>query len=99
MFQLYPIAVVILVMDLFYPVSFFAADYYFNTLQEIIGWYLYWLGLTKSYELDNLNFLHRIVLFASAPLVIRYWHLAQSVAVIWSLVTPIKNFDIIKKSL
>lgn len=87
-------------MDMLYPISFFAGDFYFHTLLEIAAWYLYLLGLSYSFDLSQMGWLKKMHVVVSARFLILYLNLAQSAAVAWSIVTANKNdVDIVYKNL
>ena len=98
-FQLYPLGLVILTLYAFYPVSFFAFEYWLINLNEIASWYLFALGLSYSFDMDKLDWKFKLLYICSAPLLLRYWNLFQCAAVVWSIAAPMKDFDIINKNI
>ena len=80
-------------LSLFFPVSFHPIDIHFGCLLKSCFLYFYWFGLIKNFNFNNICLSTKILLFVSAPVIIRYLDICNSIAFILALKSS--NTDVI----
>ena len=91
------IGVIMLALEIMFPVSLFTFDAYISTFYQIAGIYLFYFGLIKSNDLSKMSIFKLLLVILGAPLIIAYMNFTQAAAIVWSLVTSMDRFDIVDK--
>lgn len=54
-------------------------------------------GFNKTFDFKKLNWCKRVMYTITTPIWVRYWEVSEAIAVLWALITPITEFQIVKK--
>lgn len=91
------IGTVSFLLSLFYPVSFHPADLCFESVVIAGELYFYLFGLTKNFNLKELSYSTKVVIFLSSPILVHYIDICNTLGFMWSLLTSKSDFHIVKK--
>ena len=94
-----PILKMVWLVNLIFPVSFHPTDRILKSFFELCYWYMFILGFNMPFDFKKLSLLKRIFYAITTPIWVHYWDFCEAIALVWAVVTPITEFQIIKKNL
>ena len=74
----------------------------YEILEQIIKigvFYLYWTGLTHTFDHNRINLIKRLVIFLATPFILISLTITCQLSIFWALCSSKKRFDIVDKKL
>ena len=85
-------------LSFFTPTAMFEFELYWIAINDCFLLHLFYLGFRHSMDLDNLSSTKKLFYVVTAPIWVKYFDFLGAIANIWAILTPIKGFDVCKKS-